>query len=1077
MDARRYFARAILCFVGLCAVILIGTAVTLDYAQRTRGVTFGFPEPIEPYVPNRPAVGVNVALEQYGPDALRRTLAHIDSTGMDWIRQTFAWADIQPEPDRFEWAPRDRIVNAIPDNHIDGTPLNLIAVLDTAPSWSHPTSNLQSPISNLQPPTSNLDFANFARAFAQRYGDRIDYYQIWDEPNLGARWNGEVNPVAYAEMLRQARDAIREVDPNAIIILAGLAPTVETSPANMADWLFLRKLYEAGAKDLFDVAAGKPYGFETGPDDRRVDPSALNFSHILLLREEMEAHGDAGKALWASHLGWNTHPQSIWGRASPEQQAQWIQDAVRRARDEWPWMGVMVVENWQPLPTAEAARWGFALLNASSLPEPVFDAVKQAASEAARAALGYHPSSVAVQPGSGEYAPNPFATFTGDWKFGELGADWSATGESSTFPFEGASIALRVRRAADRANLYLTVDGQPANALPQDGRGSFMQLIPPNKSVIDVTTLPAATGLSDGPHTLEAVAERGWNQWSLIGWSVGREEDRAALDVAMIALGAIGLILAYGAVRNARRAPWDAFGHAITNLYLRLNHTTQLIITASAAFVFYTSAWLTWGAEAGSAYRRLGDPANVLITLAAAGAFSLSPWLILTLASGMALFVLILLRLDLGLMLVAFFAPFHLLPANLFYRFSSMAEMTLIMCAAAWALRRLAEWRGSVQSAKCQGPGITPHASRFTLYVSRFTLHVSRFTLHVSRFTSLDWAVLAFFVVSTISLFAASYFEFALREWRIIILEPVVFYALLRSSKLDRSATWRIIDALVLAGVLVAAIGLVEYTFNLDFITAEEGTRRLRSVYGSPNNVGLFLGRVLPIALAFLLLGKGRRRTWYGLALIPIIAAIVLSQSRGAIFLGVPASILAIGLLAGGRWIWVTLGALLVGAIAAIPFFNSPRIQALLGGGGTQVFRIALWRSALNMIREHPVLGVGPDNFLYAYRGRYMLPEAWQEPGLSHPHNVVLDFGARLGLLGLAAFVWIQIAFWRSAYSVLRETRRSLNTENWSLTIGLMASMVDFLAHGLVDAAYFVVDLAFVFMLTLAIAQRMRDEG
>ena len=40
-----------------------------------------------------------------------------------------------------------------------------------------------------------------------------------------------------------------------------------------------------------------------------------------------------------------------------------------------------------------------------------------------------------------------------------------------------------------------------------------------------------------------------------------------------------------------------------------------------------------------------------------------------------------------------------------------------------------------------------------------------------------------------------------------------------------------------------------------------------------------------------------------------------------------------------------------------------------------------------------------------------------------------------------------------------------------------MASMVDFLAHGLVDAAYFVVDLAFVFMLTLALAQRMRDEG
>ena len=447
------------------------------------------------------------------------------------------------------------------------------------------------------------------------------------------------------------------------------------------------------------------------------------------------------------------------------------------------------------------------------------------------------------------------------------------------------------------------------------------------------------------------------------------------------------------------------------------------------------------------------------------------------------LFVLIWLRLDLGLMLVAFFAPFHLLPANLFYRFSSMAEMTLIMCAVAWLLRRLLEWRTQVSSARVSG--VTPY--------------VSRFTLHVLRFKSLDRAVLAFFAVSTLSMIAASYFEFALREWRIIILEPVVYYALLRASKLDRNAVWRIIDALVLAGVVVAAIGLVEYAFNLDFITAEEGTRRLRSVYGSPNNVGLFLGRVFPISLACLLLGKGRRRAWYGLALLPIIAAIVLSQSRGALLLGIPASILAIGLLAGGRWVWAALGALIAGALAAIPFLNSPRVQALLSGEGTQVFRVALWRSTLNMIREHPILGVGPDNFLYAYRGRYMLPEAWQEPGLSHPHNVVLDFSARLGLLGLAAFLWIQAAFWKIALPLRHANFQSLDyaqdklptsnlqlptsnlqtdgMERRALAIGLMASMVDFLAHGLVDAAYFVVDLAFVFMLTLALAQRMREEG
>ena len=279
----------------------------------------------------------------------------------------------------------------------------------------------------------------------------------------------------------------------------------------------------------------------------------------------------------------------------------------------------------------------------------------------------------------------------------------------------------------------------------------------------------------------------------------------------------------------------------------------------------------------------------------------------------------------------------------------------------------------------------------------------------------------------------------------------------------------------MLAGVLVAVIGLVQYAFNLNIITAEEGVRRLRSVYGSPNNVGLFLGRVFPIGLALLLVGLRPTAPVLRARADPITAAILLSQSRGAIFIGVPLSILAVGLLAGGRWLWASLGVIVVGIIAAIPLLNSPRMQALFGGGGgTSFFRVALWKSTLQMMRDHPLFGVGPDNFLYAYRGRYLLPEAWEESALSHPHNVILDFAARLGLIGLGVFVWMQIAFWVTAFRAMRQARQSLISDQWALIIGLMASMVDFLTHGLIDAAYFVVDLAFVFMLTLALMHQLK---
>ena len=160
--------------------------------------------------------------------------------------------------------------------------------------------------------------------------------------------------------------------------------------------------------------------------------------------------------------------------------------------------------------------------------------------------------------------------------------------------------------------------------------------------------------------------------------------------------------------------------------------------------------------------------------------------------------------------------------------------------------------------------------------------------------------------------------------------------------------------------------------------------------------------------------------------------------------------------------------AVVAAVVAAIPLLRTPRFASLFDTrGGTTFFRLQLWRSSWTMFRDHLWLGVGPDNFLYQYRGRYILPAAWQEPDLSHPHNVFLDYGCRLGLWGLAAGVWLQVAFWRLALPLRRLTDR----DQRALALGLMGSMVDFLAHGLVDVSYFVIDLAFAFFLTLGVVQ------
>ena len=75
---------------------------------------------------------------------------------------------------------------------------------------------------------------------------------------------------------------------------------------------------------------------------------------------------------------------------------------------------------------------------------------------------------------------------------------------------------------------------------------------------------------------------------------------------------------------------------------------------------------------------------------------------------------------------------------------------------------------------------------------------------------------------------------------------------------------------------------------------------------------------------------------------------------------------------------------------------DAERFRGLLDpSSATSFMRINLWRSSWQMALDHWLLGVGPDNFLYTYRSNYLLPAAWKEPNLNHPHNFLLDWWRR----------------------------------------------------------------------------------
>ncbi len=227
----------------------------------------------------------------------------------------------------------------------------------------------------------------------------------------------------------------------------------------------------------------------------------------------------------------------------------------------------------------------------------------------------------------------------------------------------------------------------------------------------------------------------------------------------------------------------------------------------------------------------------------------------------------------------------------------------------------------------------------------------------------------------------------------------------------------------------------------------------------------MYLGRALPLAIALALFVEDKRLRAVSIVIAFVVAAaLFLTFSRGA-WLGIVAGLACIGFFSGRKIRLAMFALLVIGSILVIPFLQTERAQSLFQvGAGTGFFRVSVWQSAVNMIRDQPVFGVGLDNFLYAYP-RYINPEAWREPNLSHPHNIVLDFWVRLGIGGVMVLAWMLIEFYRTGLRKI-ETHRAL-------MIGLMASMTAALAHGLIDAAYFYVDLAFVWMLTFGIMMQL----
>jgi len=458
----------------------------------------------------------------------------------------------------------------------------------------------------------------------------------------------------------------------------------------------------------------------------------------------------------------------------------------------------------------------------------------------------------------------------------------------------------------------------------------------------------------------------------------------------------------------------------------------------------------------------LSDQLIALAIVLVAAVFYVVPWPIGYLPCLLVVAFLSYQRLDLALLLVPLFAPAFMQPKHLGSKQFAPSEIFLVVDVVVVALYLLGRRR-------TQG------------------------NWQRLRQTPFLWPLLLLLVAATASTLFAVDRHHALRAYEQRIVEPMVFFGLLLAYGGRRSLCWLYGASLVAAGVLSSGIGLGQFITHRDLSQAPGSTiQRIQALYGSPDNLGLLLDRVIPLWLvSWLLIGRSpvRRIIWAILGVV-LLVALGLTYSRGA-WLAVAAGCLLIVAVAFPWGRWLALGCVLL-ALAGLAF-ESPALARVLqtGHSGTVQQRLRIWSSSLHMLRDHRILGIGPDNFVHYYApseppitqryirdcGRglsYIEPGALQEPCTSHPHDEFLDFWLSTGLLGLVAYLWLQVVFWRLAWQL---HRRSLLGADRAVWLGCAGAMLAAVLHGLVDNAYFLVDLATIFWLLCGLLSLLVTES
>jgi hypothetical protein len=270
-------------------------------------------------------VGMNIAGDEGGAlDSSAGEWDRMTGSGVESARVPFVWAALQVYETYTAPGFADRRlsdfttgVGGVPTDFTvtDGVVraaairgVRLLPVVLGAPEWAAAPGRRDG---TMAIPRDDDEYANYLRTLIRRYGPAgtfwaenpllprqpIRRWQVWNEPNIAPFWAGSSNTWrdSYVRLLKVAHDAIKEEDPGAGVVLAGLSDYSGASSAAALDAIYDNGVYpQETMRSLFDFAAVHPYTL--------LPKNVMRL--VSSFRAEMDGHFDAYKPLLITELAW-----------------------------------------------------------------------------------------------------------------------------------------------------------------------------------------------------------------------------------------------------------------------------------------------------------------------------------------------------------------------------------------------------------------------------------------------------------------------------------------------------------------------------------------------------------------------------------------------------------------------------------------------------------------------------------------------------------------------------------------------------------------------------------------------------